>query len=86
MSCWHALTEFYNWFILQSLLECVEMLREQKADRDEVLDGLRDKVSKELTYSQYKWLNLKISERKMMRNPDLLTYLLTANHYLLFYV
>ncbi|XP_037302044.1 uncharacterized protein LOC119192330 [Manduca sexta] len=30
---------------LHSLVECVEMLREQKADRDEVQDGLRDKVS-----------------------------------------
>nr|XP_049700714.1 uncharacterized PE-PGRS family protein PE_PGRS54 [Helicoverpa armigera] len=29
---------------LRSLVECVEMLREQKADRDEVLDGLRDKA------------------------------------------
>ncbi|RVE46790.1 hypothetical protein evm_008574 [Chilo suppressalis] len=29
---------------LKSLVECVEMLREQKADRDEVLDGLRDKA------------------------------------------
>ncbi|OWR54252.1 Glutamine-rich protein 2 [Danaus plexippus plexippus] len=27
-----------------SLVECVEMLREQKCDRDEVLDGLRDKA------------------------------------------
>ncbi|XP_045500036.1 plectin-like [Colias croceus] len=29
---------------LHSLVECVEMLREQKADRDEVVDGLRDKA------------------------------------------
>ncbi|CAH0686038.1 unnamed protein product [Spodoptera exigua] len=29
---------------LRSLVECVEMLREQKADRDEVFDGLRDKA------------------------------------------
>ncbi|XP_037301117.1 plectin [Manduca sexta] len=29
---------------LHSLVECVEMLREQKADRDEVQDGLRDKA------------------------------------------
>ncbi|XP_045774266.1 trichohyalin-like [Maniola jurtina] len=29
---------------MHSLLECMEMLREQKADRDEVLDGLRDKA------------------------------------------
>ncbi|KAJ0175915.1 hypothetical protein K1T71_008089 [Dendrolimus kikuchii] len=30
---------------LHSLVECVETLREQKADRDEVLDGLRDKAN-----------------------------------------
>ncbi|XP_028039691.1 uncharacterized protein LOC114250143 [Bombyx mandarina] len=29
---------------LQKMLECIEMLREQKADRDEVADGLRDKA------------------------------------------
>ncbi|XP_032518504.2 uncharacterized protein LOC116770958 isoform X2 [Danaus plexippus] len=29
---------------MHSLVECVEMLREQKCDRDEVLDGLRDKA------------------------------------------
>ncbi|XP_050666850.1 titin homolog isoform X2 [Leptidea sinapis] len=29
---------------LHSLVECVEMMREQKADRDEVLDGLNDKA------------------------------------------
>ncbi|XP_046968234.1 girdin-like [Vanessa cardui] len=29
---------------MHSLVECVEMLREQKSDRDEVLDGLRDKA------------------------------------------
>ncbi|CAH2090635.1 unnamed protein product [Euphydryas editha] len=29
---------------MRSLVECVEMLREQKSDRDEVLDGLRDKA------------------------------------------
>ncbi|KAJ8719874.1 hypothetical protein PYW08_012049 [Mythimna loreyi] len=29
---------------LKTLVECVEMLREQKADRDEVADGLRDKA------------------------------------------
>lgn len=33
-----------NMYVCQSLVACVEMLREQKADRDEVLDGLRDKV------------------------------------------
>ncbi|XP_045524581.1 uncharacterized abhydrolase domain-containing protein DDB_G0269086-like isoform X2 [Pieris brassicae] len=29
---------------LRSLVECVELLREQKADKDEVADGLRDKA------------------------------------------
>ncbi|XP_026331965.1 uncharacterized protein LOC113239254 [Hyposmocoma kahamanoa] len=29
---------------LRSLVECVEMMREEKADRDEILDGLKDKA------------------------------------------
>ncbi|XP_052750708.1 cingulin-like [Galleria mellonella] len=41
-----SLTTFQNQLgdELHNLVECVEMLREQKADRDEVLDGLRDKA------------------------------------------
>ncbi|XP_038212880.1 centrosomal protein of 131 kDa-like [Zerene cesonia] len=41
-----ALTKFQTQLAneLHSLVECVEMLREQKADRDEVVDGLRDKA------------------------------------------
>ncbi|XP_072949772.1 uncharacterized protein [Epargyreus clarus] len=41
-----ALTAFQSQLAdeLRSLVECVEMLREQKADRDEVIDGLRDKA------------------------------------------
>lgn len=31
--------------MFQNLVESVEMLRDQKSDRDEVLDALRDKVS-----------------------------------------
>ncbi|KAL0829468.1 hypothetical protein ABMA28_004230 [Loxostege sticticalis] len=46
MNTHRALTTFQSQLgvELHSLVECVEMLREQKADRDEVLDGLRDKA------------------------------------------
>ncbi|CAK1543296.1 unnamed protein product [Leptosia nina] len=41
-----SLTKFQTQLAeeLRSLVECVEMLREQKADKDEVADGLRDKA------------------------------------------
>lgn len=41
--------------LLQSLVESVEMLRDQKADRDEIQDALRDKVLFQPYHLLYEW-------------------------------
>lgn len=53
-------------YVCQSLVACVEMLREQKADRDEVLDGLRDKVC-QLIFLTFTGLSVSRHISKMLK-------------------